>query len=179
MTVDRDRRKKNYQTERRVAVRVISALVQLSRAVSKHWHDHNNNNNYNGRVPSAKADDRTLTGRALHESVEWVATIGGGRLHGVSRGARSPQRWCCCLRTAAVAHDVDHVVPDGENCNECACVRVRVRVRVYQSVCRTDLTERASVVYWRRLRQSTATIIPSSPSASSRRRRREDMFSRH
>jgi len=98
MTVDRDRRKNFFK---RIDVRAISALVQLSRAVSKHWHDHKSSN-YNGRVPSAKADDRTLSGRTVRGSVdEWRLTAAaavvftgcrGGRVHHNDCAAASGRR---------------------------------------------------------------------------------------
>lgn len=68
-------------------------------------------------------------------------------------GARSPQRLCCCLRSAAAAYDVEHVayyiyiyIYTHRKRDVCVCVwRVCVRVRIPESLlrARTGLNERA------------------------------------
>lgn len=146
-------------TERLAAVRAISALGCRERCELTLTHDHNGGlHSNNGRVPSAKADDRTLTGPTLRRGDvddEWRT----GRLRTpnvVVRGrgeARSPQRLCCCLRSAAAAHDVDHVeyyiyiyiLYTPKTIARRVRVRVSVRVRIPESLlrARTGLNERA------------------------------------
>lgn len=123
----------NGQT--RVAVRTISALVQLSRAVSKHWHDHNSN--HNGRVPSAKADDRTLTGRTVRGGVdEWRLTAAvvftgcrGGRVYHSACAAASGRRPWRTMSTMSYLTARTATI-ERVRVRVRVCVRVRVRIPV-------------------------------------------------
>jgi len=142
--VDRDRRKLFFETDRR-ASGLCSTRAAVASGEQTLTHDHSSNSNYNGRVPSAKADDRTLTGRTVRGAVdEWRLTAAavvftgcrGGRVYHNACAAASGRRpWrtmstmsYLTARTATIARVC-----------VCVCVyvvRVRVRVRIPVSLLR-------------------------------------------